>query len=125
MGENTDPMSQHTSATDRQLSELAGNDAPSVEEQRAHIEQTRAEMSETIDELQQRISPEHIQEQIVERTREATVDRAQQLFHEASHTAKRAGTTIVEFAKQNPFTAGFVAVVVSWLMFRGIRGASK
>src|SRR3712207_2351501 len=43
---------------------------------RAEIERTRADMSETVDAIQERLSPENLKEQPKDRVKEATVGRA-------------------------------------------------
>jgi len=45
---------------------------------RAQIEQTRSEMSETIDAIQGKLNPDNLKEQAQEMVREATVGRAQE-----------------------------------------------
>jgi hypothetical protein len=45
---------------------------------RAEIERTRADMSETVDAIQERLSPENLKEQAKDRVKEATVGRAQE-----------------------------------------------
>ena len=66
----------------------------STEEIRADIEQTRAEMSETIDAIQDKINPENIKEQV----REATIGKAQQLAHTAGEKAEQIAHTVSEKA---------------------------
>ncbi|MBW3636145.1 MAG: DUF3618 domain-containing protein, partial [Armatimonadetes bacterium] len=78
MGTTTDEMtgrdpyvyrSAHTTADDET--------AVKTEEIRDEIEHTRAEMSQTIDELQEKLSPQHIKEQVKDSVREATIGRAE------------------------------------------------
>jgi hypothetical protein len=66
----------------------------STDEIRAEIEQTRAEMSETIDAIQDKINPENIKEQV----REATIGKAQQLAHTAGEKAEQIAHTVSEKA---------------------------
>ena len=60
-----------------------------TEEIRAAIEQTRAEMAETVDAIQAQLSPEHLKEQAKARAWEATVGRAQQAASRARETATK------------------------------------
>jgi len=81
---------------------------------RGQIEQTRAEMSETIDALQDKLSPEHLKEQAKESVRAATVGKATEALSTArrkgaeaainmSSTAKGAGSAAGQRVKENPF----------------------
>ncbi len=87
-------------------------------------------MTETIDAILERISPEHVKEQVKDRIREVTVGRAQWMVSKASHTARDAGVTLVRVVKQNPVILAAVAVfvlgwLIIWLMIRGLRGSSE
>lgn len=54
---------------------------------REQIERTREDMSQTINELQERLSPQHLAQQARESVREATVGRVQELVASAGETA--------------------------------------
>jgi hypothetical protein len=62
-----------------------------VETTRVEIEPTRADMSETVDAIQERLSPQNLKEQAKDRVKEATVGRAREA---------RAG--VVETVRANP-----------------------
>ena len=49
-----------------------------VEVTRVEIERTRADMSETVDAIQDRLSPQNLKEQAKDRVKEATVARARE-----------------------------------------------
>src|SRR5205085_5658969 len=77
MGKGADEMSRSDEYDVRPLDrddllddELKAGDAAEPEQQvmeiRENIEQTRAQMSETIDELQERLSPSNLKEQVKE-----------------------------------------------------------
>ncbi|MDP9314531.1 MAG: DUF3618 domain-containing protein [Chloroflexota bacterium] len=98
------------------------------EQIQAEIEQTRAEMSETIDAIQDRLSPQHLKQQAKDTVREqlheakdyvydATVGRAEQ-------TAKGVGSSMMDTIKQNPIPAA-----IAWLslgyMFMKSSGSSS
>lgn len=83
------------------------NPAPTgdpVETNREQIEQNRAEMSGTIDEIQGRLSPQHLKAQAQDRVREATIGKA-----------KGGGSSMMETIKQNPIPAAMAAVGLGWL----------
>jgi hypothetical protein len=82
-----------------------------VEAARANVELTRAEMTDTVDALQEKLDPETLKEEAKTR---------------AKGTASEAGTRVVETAKQNPTVPVAVAggllgllLVRRWLRGRG------
>ena len=95
---------------------------------RQQIERTREDMSDTLNELQHRLSPQHLASQAKESVREATVGRVQQLVgtagDRASHVAGRAqeaAETVVTQAREHPIPvalAGAGAGLIWWLMRR-------
>ena len=75
-----------------------------VEATRVEIERTRAGMSETVDAIQERLSPENLKEQAKDRLKEATVGKAQE-----------AGSGIVDTIRQNPLPAALTGIGLGWL----------
>lgn len=75
-----------------------------VAQTRAEIERTRADMSETVDTLQERLSPQNLKEQ-------AKV--------QAKETARETGSSFVERIKQNPVPAAMVGIGLGWLLTSG------
>jgi ElaB/YqjD/DUF883 family membrane-anchored ribosome-binding protein len=104
----------------------AGSDKP--EQIREQIGRTREDMSQTLNELQQRLSPQHLAQQARESVREATVGRVHHLVESAgdtaSHVAVRAqdaAGSVVEQVREHPVPvalAGAGAGLVWWLMRR-------
>lgn len=76
-------------------------DDDEVAQTRAEIEQTRADMGETVDALQDRLSPENIRYQAKEQVRE---------------TARETGSGFMNTVKQNPIPTAMVGVGVGWLI---------
>ncbi|GAC1521269.1 MAG: hypothetical protein NVS2B16_28760 [Chloroflexota bacterium] len=106
-------------------------DDPDVQENRLRIEHTRAELSETIDAIQQKLAPSHLAEQAKETVREATIGKAQDMMSNVSDTAmdavsnvgdtaKGAGSSFVDTIRQNPIPAALAGVGLTWL-FAGMR----
>ena len=98
------------------------------EEIKQQIERTREGMSDTLNELQQRLSPQHIADQAKASVREATVGRVQHLMGSAGDTAtqvagraQQAAGVAVEQVREHPIPAalaGAGAGLVWWLMRR-------
>jgi len=110
------------------------------EQLRAEIEDTRAEMSQTINEIQERLSPEHLMGQVKETVREATVGKVERAMHRAGETISdvaepaleamgRAGTTIKETGRsmgqsmwKNPIPVALIGLGLGMLVMRKYRG---
>lgn len=76
-----------------------------VEVTRVEIERTRADMSETVDAIQERLSPQNLKDQAKDKVKEATVGKAQE-----------AGTGIVDTIKANPLPAALTGLGLGWLL---------
>lgn len=76
-----------------------------VEVSRVEIERTRADMSETVDAIQDRLSPQNLKDQAKDRVKEATVGKAQE-----------AGSGIVDTIKANPLPAALTGIGLGWLL---------
>jgi ElaB/YqjD/DUF883 family membrane-anchored ribosome-binding protein len=81
-----------------------------IERTRAEIERTRADMSETVDAIQDRLSPESLKEQAKDRVKEATVGKAQE-----------AGSGIVDTIRANPLPAALTGIGLGWLLVNARR----
>lgn len=80
-------------------------DRVEIERTRTEIERTRADMSETVDAIQGRLSPENLKEQAKDRVKEATVGKA-----------KGAGNSVVETIKENPLPAALTGLGIGWIL---------
>ena len=143
MGQRADQLGRFDRAGDRdddvREAELAavpatgGGDEDATqqtEEIRAEIEQTRAEMSQTIDAIQDRLRPERLmdeaKEQVTERVqegveqakeavRDATIGRVEDMVRNVGDTASDTRYTIVETVRANPLPAALAAIGLGWL----------
>jgi len=139
MGEGADEMSRkdeygtnlgRTGTDDSGKGQLDPDDAPARDEDvtqiRHSIEQTRSDMSETIDELQQRLSPSHLKEQVREQVmeqyrqakdsvREVTIGKVEDMVERVSDTMYEARRSMVDTVAANPIPSAMVAIGVAWL----------
>jgi ElaB/YqjD/DUF883 family membrane-anchored ribosome-binding protein len=139
MGKGADEMSQRdeysvearrTDANDLVGEQLQAENAPQPEEQvteiRESIEQTRANMTETIDELQERLSPSHLKEQVKEQVieqykqaretvREATIGKVEDMVDRVSDTMYETRRSIVDTVTGNPIPSALVGIGLAWL----------
>src|SRR5689334_10717973 len=89
------------------------DDTADTDEIRVQIEQTRAGMSQTIDQITERLSPDNIKEQVKEQVmdqvqevkdtvREATIGRAEDMVRYAGETVTDARESLIETIRHNP-----------------------
>jgi len=106
-----------------------GDDADQSTEEpeqiRAQIEDTRAEMSSTIDAIQEKLNPDNLKEQAKEVVREATVGRVEDVVNNAGQTAKGFGADMLETIKQNPIPAALAGIGIGWLLMKRNENASR
>jgi ElaB/YqjD/DUF883 family membrane-anchored ribosome-binding protein len=102
-------------AVNRDPGTLRGEaEADEVEQTRTEIERTRSDMSETVDAIQERLSPQNLKEQAKDSVREATVGKAQ-----------NAGSGLVETIRANPLPAALTGIGLGWLLVSARRSGSS
>jgi len=112
--------------------ELDTTPADDPEQIRVQIEQTRDDMSETIDAIQERLNPRNLVEQAKDSVREATVGKVKEMAHNVSDTASGMADSTMEAAgdladrvKQNPWPAVAVGLGAAWLLMRNSNTPSR
>lgn len=93
-----------------------GTNSNDPDQIRAEIEQTRARMGETIDEIQERLSPERLKQQTKDTIREATIGKVEEMTNRAEYEMKSWRSRIVQTVKDNPVPAALIGVGVGWLL---------
>ena len=107
-----------------------------TEQIRAEIEDTRASMGHTIDEIQERLSPEHLVSQVKESVREATIGKVESAMamvgeklsdvtEPAREVVGRAGSAVADSVWKNPIPLGLIGLGVGILMMRKFGGHSS
>jgi ElaB/YqjD/DUF883 family membrane-anchored ribosome-binding protein len=106
------PFDPEAASPDAALADapVGGEEVDEVEANRAEIERTRADMSETVDAIQNKLSPQNIKEQAKE---------------QAKDTAKGAGSTIMETIRENPLPAVLTGIGLGWLFVSARRQSSE
>lgn len=141
-GEFGDTGTTLRSEADGRALDAGGDDEGAAEAARlrSDIERTRAEMGETIDAIQEKLSPENIKEQVVESVREATIGRVEramgnvgekisEVTEPAYEAVGRAGTvvrdtgsSVIEVIRRNPVPAALIGLGVGMLVLKMRRG---
>ena len=109
-------------------SDVSGDSGDSGDEStaeiRGDIEDTRARMGNTIDAIQEKLSPQRLMEQAKETARDATIGRAQEMASNVADTAKETGSTIMDTIRENPIPVALTAIGVGWLIWGARRSAA-
>jgi ElaB/YqjD/DUF883 family membrane-anchored ribosome-binding protein len=126
----------------RTTATTADVDDENTEQLRAEIEDTRADMSQTINEIQERLSPENLVGQVKETVREATIGKvervvgqfgetlsevtepAREMAERAGIAIKEVGTTVADTFYKNPIPLTLIGLGVGMLVMRNFRGPS-
>lgn len=91
-----------------------------TQEIREEIAQTRVDMSETIEAIQERLTPSHLVAQAGESVRQATNEKVKQMANTASDAADRVmDTSFVQMVRTNPVPAAMVGIGAAWLLLKG------
>ena len=77
---------------------------------RSDIEDTRANMSSTIDAIQDKLSPQRLTDQAKGAVRDATVGRVQDMASNVTDTARETGATLMDTIRENPLPAALVGI---------------
>ena len=98
---------------------------------RSEIEQTRADMSETIDAIQEKLRPANIVSQAKDTVRDATVGKVKAMTQTAREhlTGDRRDWSgnggIMERIRENPVPAAIAAASIAWIAFSGRRSSNR
>jgi ElaB/YqjD/DUF883 family membrane-anchored ribosome-binding protein len=100
----------------------AENDRAAI---RAEIVETRAEMSETIDAIQEKLSPQRLMDEAKQSVRDATVGKVTTMMNTVTDKAAEVGEQVQDQAQQavmyvrdNPIPALMIGAGVTWLLMR-------
>jgi len=113
---------------------LAGDDDTDrrTREIRAEIEQTREDMSETIDAIQEKLRPGNIMAEAKDRVKNATTERVRHMVGSASESTQNAveqtrhyAGEIVGGSRQNAIPAAMIGVGLVWLLVDRWRGNGR
>jgi hypothetical protein len=105
----------------------ADDDAEDVDartrEIRSEIEDTRAELSETIDAIQDKLKPRNVVASATDRVKHAASERVREMAETAGETAQQAmnytrdtASGMTERARQNPIPLALIGIGAAWLL---------
>jgi hypothetical protein len=106
----------------------ADESTPSTERLRSEIEETRAEISETIDAIQSRLRPGQLINRATQAVKESTVERTRHVAAKASQQvtdlrsrSSRTAAEVLQKAKDYPVPASMVGLAVTGLLLSVLR----
>src|SRR4029453_5529576 len=91
------------------------------DEVRSQIEQTRAEMSGTIDAIQSRLSPKRVLADAKDSVKEATVGRVKRF----TQLANNSGDGMLQRVQANPLPVALLAMAAAGLLLRTLMNAKR
>jgi ElaB/YqjD/DUF883 family membrane-anchored ribosome-binding protein len=99
---------------DRDVTGMSGGGArgsQSPEEIEREIQRTRARVGRDIDALGEKLSPQNLKQQ----AKDAVAEKAQDMVSNVGQQARRTGSRLVEFVRENPLPVAAVGLGVTWL----------
>jgi len=87
-----------------------------VDEIRQEIQQIRDEMGQTIEAIQERISPQHLMDQAREAVYEVTHGAAADVAQSARDTAVSAGSKALDIVREHPIPVAMAGLAAGWLL---------
>ena len=112
--------SARTTGTNTGDEDLDADSDRRAREIQSEIAHTRAEMSETIDALQEKLRPANIVSDATERVKTATTEKVRSMADTASEAMRETGERayeIVSGPRQNPYPALMITAGVAWLLY--------
>ncbi len=103
---------------DAVMSGETGKTSDNPDNIRENIEGTRSQMSQTIDQIQDRLSPQRLVSEAKDTVREATFGRAEQVVNQATGTARSAGQGFMATMRENPIPVALVGLGLGWLFYK-------
>ena len=105
---------------------------PEVERLVEDIEETRDEMTGTVEEIGDRLDPKNIVADAKETVRAATVGKVEEMANtagevasDATETVREAGSSVVEMITRNPVPAAMVGIGLGWLVMASRNESSR
>jgi ElaB/YqjD/DUF883 family membrane-anchored ribosome-binding protein len=89
-------------------------------ELRDEIAETRGEMSETIEAIQDRLKPSNVVANAKESVRNATTEKVKQMANTAEYAADRVmNNSFMDTVRDNPVPAAMIGIGAAWLLMKG------
>jgi len=118
-------MNEHNGTTyDETSSEGSSSEGKSSEEIRAEIDRKRSEMTEKIDSIQDRLSPDNLKQQAQTMVQDIIQESTDAIIEFARTGSKQAGRSLLEVMKANPLPSAVIGVGLGWLAMNMMKSQS-
>lgn len=105
---------------DRDLGDDAPTDSQAIREE---IASTRLRMSDTLDEIGERLNPQTLRDNVKDSIKAATIGRVSDMARHASDSVQRSTNGIANgiagAVRDNPIPAAMIAIGLGWMFFNG------
>jgi hypothetical protein len=112
-----DNVTPHAASTPGASSDDGGDVEAQTRELRQEIEQTREELAETVEAIQEKLTPRRLVASATDRVKNAATERVREMVDTASQTAQQA-------ARQSPVPLALIGIGAAWLLARSQRQSS-
>lgn len=97
----------------------------SSEEIKADIEHTRQEMSEKINQIQERLDPQRLKEHAQETVRSVVADTSNSIMSYLQTDSAHMGLAAIEIMRRNPIPSALVGLGLGWLVIEALSSSSE
>jgi hypothetical protein len=129
-GYASEPQYRSGESADTAPDDGLGESAARAREIRSEIDRTRDDIGETIDAIQDRLSPRNVVSRAAGNVREATIGKVREMAHNVQDRMPAfgdddhySGGGFVERIRENPVPAAIAAASLAWIAFSGRRRA--
>lgn len=92
---------------------------------RDDIESTRANMSETINAIEEKLSPQRLTQQAKDVVHDATIGRVEHAMNDMTDSAREGGHTLLDTVRQNPIPVALAGIGLGWLIMETRQTANE
>ncbi|MEX2571079.1 MAG: DUF3618 domain-containing protein [Gemmatimonadota bacterium] len=98
-----------------------GSDVTRPDAIQADIEATRARMSDTVEEIGDRLNPDRLRNQFKQNLHDATIGKAEHMARDAAGRVDDARHSMMDNVRDNPLPAAMVGIGLGWMFLNGRR----
>ncbi|HSL69655.1 MAG TPA: DUF3618 domain-containing protein [Longimicrobiales bacterium] len=109
-------MAQEKALTTRSTTVVHGELTDEVARLRADIAHTRADLGDTLDAIQDRLSPARLKQRAKDSVRDATIGRVKHMARNVGDRAGGAGRGFMEVVRDNPMPLALIGLGAGWLL---------
>jgi hypothetical protein len=117
MGQEPDAVTPYGSDDTQPSEDTRDPTAADPTEMRAEIAATRSDLSETVDTLQERLSPQQLMDTAKASMYVATMGRVEEMVDSARESVYTTGESIMDTVRENPIPVALIGLGLGWLMW--------